>query len=135
MASISIFQRKERHGVLLSLTDHFVQLARLSGLDERPLTVDRFIELPVGDEEAVTRWLREAFPDHNSGYLPGYCSFHPHERLLLRVSAAGGAHPVGLKGPTQFATARRLAKLGLGVVEDRRFTANERGVAVVTENE
>lgn len=84
VASISIFQRKERHGVLLNLTDHFVQLARLSGLDERPLLVDRFTELPVGDEEAVTRWLRETFPDHTSGYLPGYCSFHPHERLLLR---------------------------------------------------
>lgn len=84
MASISIFQRKERHGVLLNLTDHCVQLARLSGLDERPLTVDRFIELPVGDEDAIIRWLRESFPDHSGGYLPGYCSFHPQERLLLR---------------------------------------------------
>ncbi|HWA09427.1 MAG TPA: hypothetical protein VG838_08265 [Opitutaceae bacterium] len=84
MASISIFQRKERHGVLLNLTDHCVQLARLSGLDEKPLTVDSFAEIAAGDEEAVMRWLRETFPEHTSGYLPGYCSFHPHERLLLR---------------------------------------------------
>jgi hypothetical protein len=84
VASISIFQRKERHGVLLNLTDHFVQLARVSGLDERPLTVDQFAEHSIDDEEAITRWLRATFPDHTGGYLPGYCGFHPRERLLLR---------------------------------------------------
>jgi hypothetical protein len=84
VASLSIFQRKERHGVLLNLTDHCVQLARLTGLDEKPLSVDAFAESPKGDEEAVTRWLLENFPDHSGGYLPGYCSFHPQERLLLR---------------------------------------------------
>jgi hypothetical protein len=84
VASISIFQRKERHGVLVNLTDHCIQLARLSRLDERPLAVDAFIEVPKGDEEAVVRWLREHFPEHSGGYLPGYCSFHPPERLLLR---------------------------------------------------
>ena len=84
MASISIFQRKERHGVLLNLTDHCVQLARLTGLDEKPLGVDAFAEFPKGDEESVTRWILETFPDHSGGYLPGYCSFHPQERLLLR---------------------------------------------------
>jgi Tfp pilus assembly protein PilN len=85
VASISIFQRKDRHGVLLNLTDHCVQLARLTGLDEKPLGVDAFAEIPAGDEEAITRWLSEAFPDRSGGgYLPGYCSFHPQERLLLR---------------------------------------------------
>lgn len=56
MASLSIFQRKERHGVLLNFTDHCVQLARLTGLDEKPLGVDAFAEIPKGDEDGVTRW-------------------------------------------------------------------------------
>lgn len=51
---------------------------------------------------------------------------------MLRTSAAGGAHSIAPKGVTQWATARRLVKMGLGTIgEDRRFTASARGVAAV----
>src|SRR5882724_2091924 len=78
-----MFNRKDVQGVLLNLTDHCVQLARLVRLNERPLVVDLFAELPAADDEAITRWLRETFPNH-AGLLPGYCGFYPAERLLLR---------------------------------------------------
>jgi hypothetical protein len=79
-----MFKRKALQGVLLNLTDHCVQLARLGRLDERPLLVDHFTELPVSDEDAIIRWLRENIPNHVHGMLPGYCGFHPGERLFLR---------------------------------------------------
>ena len=78
-----MFKRKERYGVLVSLTDHCIQLARLQ-LDERPLVVDAFHETATNDEEGITRWLRESFPEHTSGYLPGYCTFYPADRLFIR---------------------------------------------------
>ena len=83
MASLSILQRKERHGVLVNFTDHCVHLARLA-LEEKPLKVDAFAEVAAGNEEAIARWLGKTFPDHAGGYLAGYCSFHPPERLLFR---------------------------------------------------
>jgi len=78
-----MFKRKERHGVLVSLTDHCVQLARLQ-LDERPLVVDAFTEIAANDDEGVVRWMQESFPEHTSGYLPGYCTFYPADRLFVR---------------------------------------------------
>jgi hypothetical protein len=79
-----MFKRKDLQGVLLNLTDHCVQLARLVRLDERPLAIDLFTELPATDDEAITRWLGETFPTHTAGLLPGYCGFYPTDRLLLR---------------------------------------------------
>jgi hypothetical protein len=84
MPALSLLARNQRTGVLLNQTDHVVQVARLNRLDESPLSVDSFAELPVGDDEAVGRWVRTVFPDRGQGYLPGYCGFHPPERVLLR---------------------------------------------------
>jgi len=84
MPAFSLLARNQRTGILLNITDHVVQVARLSRLDEKPLIVDSFAELPVGDEEAVAQWLRASFPEKAHGYLPGYCGFHPPERVLLR---------------------------------------------------
>jgi len=50
------------------------------------------------------------------------------EALFLRVAASG---PFRLHGPSQFATARRLAKLGLGELVGNMFEANEAGLAAV----
>lgn len=55
------------------------------------------------------------------------------EHLMLRVSVVGGLHPFRPVGRTQWATARRLVKLGLGEVEDSKFVATPRGAAVVRE--
>lgn len=84
MAALSLLARTKRHGVLCNLTEHVVQLARLGRLDERPLTLDAFAELPVGDDGAITQWLQDTFEDKNTGYVSAYCGFHPIERVLLR---------------------------------------------------
>ena len=84
MALFSIFARNARTGVLWNITDHMVQVARLGRLDTRPLLVDAFAELAPGDDAAFAHWLRGVFPEKNAGYLPGYCGFHPIERVLWR---------------------------------------------------
>lgn len=76
--------RNKRTGVLWNATDHLLQVARLSRLEEKPVVVDSFAELPSRDDEAIAQWLRAAFPERSSGYLPAYCGFHPPERVLLR---------------------------------------------------
>jgi hypothetical protein len=84
MAALTFLTRNQRQGVLWNATDHQLQLARIGRLDEKPLVVDRFTELPLNDDDAATRWLRETLPDRGPGYLAAYCGFHPVERVLLR---------------------------------------------------
>jgi hypothetical protein len=84
MPAFSLLARNKRTGVLWNVTDHLVQVARLGRVDEKPVLVDSFAELPAGNDEAATQWLRTAFPERSAGYLPGYCGFHPPERVLLR---------------------------------------------------
>jgi hypothetical protein len=86
MALFSLLSRNKRAGVLWNVTDHVVQVARLGRLDEKPLIIDSFAELAAGEDEAFFEWLRAAFPDRGrgAGYIPGYCGFHPVERVLLR---------------------------------------------------
>lgn len=84
MALFSLLSRNSRSGVLWNLTDHVVQVARLGRLDEKPLQVDAFAELPAGDDEAFAQWAQEAALERGSGYLAGYCGFHPVERVMLR---------------------------------------------------
>lgn len=84
MAFLSLLSRNKRAGVLWNVTEHVLQIARLGRLDEKPLVVDLLAELAPGDDEGVAQWLRQAFPDRGPGYLPGFCGFHPAERVLLR---------------------------------------------------
>jgi hypothetical protein len=79
-----MFNRKERHGVLINLTDHCVQLARLGRLDTRPLTVDTFAEVSISDSGSVARWLDVNFGDRSGKFMPAYCGFHPPERIFQR---------------------------------------------------
>lgn len=84
MAAFSLLARTKRHGVLCNLTEHAVQLARLGRLDERPLTLEAFAELPVGDDGAIVQWMDRTLGDRGPGYVAAYCGFHPIERVLLR---------------------------------------------------
>lgn len=84
MAALSLFTRNKRSGVLLNLTEHCVQLARLGRLDEKPLVVDSFTELPAADNEGIARWLESAYAERGPGFFAGYCGFHPVDRVLLR---------------------------------------------------
>ncbi|MDO8541675.1 MAG: hypothetical protein Q7S40_14655 [Opitutaceae bacterium] len=84
MAALSLLARKKRHAVLCNLTDHVLHVARISRLDERPVLVDSFAELPLGDDAALAQWLEATFPDRGPGYMPAYCGFHPPERVLVR---------------------------------------------------
>jgi hypothetical protein len=79
-----MFKRKERHGVLLNLTDHCVQLARLGRLDIRPLTVDTFAEVSASDAGSVARWLDVNFGDRAGKFITAFCGFHPSERIFQR---------------------------------------------------
>jgi hypothetical protein len=79
-----MFKRNERHSVLIGLNEHSIRLARLQQQDDQPLGLDRFAELRTDDEDGVGRWIREAYPEQMSGFIPAYASFHPGERLLLR---------------------------------------------------
>lgn len=84
MAFFSLLSRNSRSGVLWNVNEHVVQLARLARPDVKPVVVDEMVELASGDEEGVGRWLRTTFPDRGRGLLPGYCGFHPTDRVLLR---------------------------------------------------
>ena len=79
-----MFKRKDRHSILINLSEHCVQLARIRQDDSGPLAVDRTTELPAGDEDAIAGWIRGAFPEAGNGYLPAYCTFFPPERLIMR---------------------------------------------------
>ena len=79
-----MFKRKERHGVLINLTDHCVQVARLGRLDVRPLTVDTFAEISASDAGSVARWLDVNFGDRAGKFVSAYCGFHPSERIFQR---------------------------------------------------
>lgn len=84
MARLSFLTRNKRSGVLFNQTEHGIQLARLGRLDEKPLTVDAFAELAVGDEDGIERWMQVNFADRGPGYLSGFCGFHPPDRVLIR---------------------------------------------------
>jgi hypothetical protein len=79
-----MFKRKERHGVIINLTDHCVQLARLGRLDVRPLSVDTFAEVSISDSGSVARWLDLNFGDRQGKFISAFCGFHPGERIFQR---------------------------------------------------
>jgi hypothetical protein len=81
-----MFKRRERHSVLINLTDHCVQLARLGPLDERPLVVDTFAEVSIADVGSVARWLDFTFPARSGRFVTAFCGFHPNERIFQRDS-------------------------------------------------
>jgi len=79
-----MFTRKDRNNILLSLTEHGLRLARVLQLEDRAVTVDQFVELPAGDEEAMRKWLDLVFPDRGTGFLSAYVTFYPADRLISR---------------------------------------------------
>jgi hypothetical protein len=79
-----MFKRKERHGVLVNLTDHCIQMARLGRMDVRPLTVDTFAEISIADSGSVARWLDLNFVDRAGRFVSAYCGFHPSDRIFQR---------------------------------------------------
>ncbi|MGA2018542.1 MAG: hypothetical protein ABSH26_16480 [Opitutaceae bacterium] len=81
-----MFKRRDRHSVLINLTDHCVQLARLGRLDSRPLTVDTFAEVAAADVGSVARWLDFTFGNRAGKFITAYCGFHPAERIFQRDS-------------------------------------------------
>lgn len=81
-----MFKRRDRHSVLINLTDHCVQLARLGRLDARPLTVDTFAEVAASDVGSVARWLDFTFGNRAGRFITAYCGFHPAERIFQRDS-------------------------------------------------
>ena len=77
--------RNKHNNLLLNQTDHGLQLARLGRLDQQPLTIDALADLPANaDDETVSTWLAENFPDYGAGFIGCYAGFHPADRLLLR---------------------------------------------------
>jgi hypothetical protein len=81
-----MFKRRDRHSVLINLTDHCVQLARLGSPDVRPLAVDTFAEVSAADVGSVARWLDFTFPNRAGKFISAYCGFHPGERVFQRDS-------------------------------------------------
>lgn len=84
MKFLSLIARGSRSGVLWNVNEHVVQLARVARPDVKPLVVEQMVEFPAGDEDKVAQWLRAAFPERGRGFVPGYCGFHPTDRVLLR---------------------------------------------------
>lgn len=84
MDFLSFLTRSSRAGVLYNTNEHVVQLARLPRPDQKPLVIDHMVEFTAGEEDQVGQWLRETFHDRGRGFVPGYCSFHPLDRVLLR---------------------------------------------------
>jgi hypothetical protein len=84
MAFFSLLTRNSRSGVLWNLNEHVVQLARLPRPDVKPVLVEEMVELATADEEGIANWMRACFPERGRGILPGYCGFHPTDRVLLR---------------------------------------------------
>lgn len=82
---MSLFNRKARSGVLYNLTDNFLQLARIVRLDEKPLDLDEFVELPASDDAGCEQWINKHFGERRRGqFHPAYCGFHPAERVMVR---------------------------------------------------
>jgi hypothetical protein len=84
MAFFSMLSRSSRSGLLWNVNEHVIQLARLGRPDAKPILVDQMVELASGDDEGAANWMRRIFPDRGRGYVPGYCGFHPTDRVLLR---------------------------------------------------
>ena len=80
----SFLTPRHRPGLLWLETEHTVQLARVPTLEERPLILERFAEVPRADDAAISGWLADAFPERRGGYLPAYVAFHPAARALFR---------------------------------------------------
>jgi hypothetical protein len=80
-----MFNRQARPGALINLTDNFIHLARLVRLDAKPLEIDALAEIEPANEDAFSNWLGANFKDFTgSGYIAGYCGFHPPQRVLFR---------------------------------------------------
>jgi hypothetical protein len=127
--ALSVFTRNKRTGVLLNLTEHCVQLARLGRLDEKPLIVDSFAELATADDEGIMRWLHAAVADRGPGYLAAYCGFHPVERVLLRENintrrfAEPDYLPALLAEQAKLPTVKDWQVCALHPIDGERFTA------------
>lgn len=118
---MSLLNRKARSGVLFNLTSNFLQLARIERLDEKPLDLQGFAEMAPDDEQACVKWLEERLGERRRGhYHPGYCGFHPPERVLLR----------------EIITPRRLNEPGYlqGLLAEHARLANAREWMVVALN-
>jgi hypothetical protein len=77
--------RQTRSGVLFNHTDNQLQLARLR-LNQTPVLMDAFAEVPPADGQGVERWAEAHVQEKDSrGRLPAYCGFHPVERVIARV--------------------------------------------------
>jgi len=69
--------RQTRSGVLFNHTDNQLQLARLR-LNQTPVLMDCFAEVPPADGQGVERWAEAHVQEKDSrGRLPAYCGFHP----------------------------------------------------------
>lgn len=130
-AALSMFTRDKRTGVLFNQNDHGLQLARLARLNEKPLVVDMFTELPAAtaDDDAVADWLGRAFPNRGAGYLTGFCGFHPVERVLQREIvntrrlAEPGFLPALLAESAKLPTVKDWVVTALHPIEGEEFTS------------
>lgn len=83
MASNFIFKRRDRAAVLVNLTEHTIQLARLAHAGSRPQAVEVLTELPANDDEAIKAWLDENISSRRRS-TAAYCGFHPADVVLAR---------------------------------------------------
>ena len=84
MLNLSFLNRRAQGAVLWNVSDHTVQLARLGRLDVRPLVIEAMAEFAPGDDAEIAAWVRGGAPERGGGFKPGYCGFHPADRVLWR---------------------------------------------------
>ena len=92
---------KKTKGFFIDINGEAVLLARTSSPDA-PMVVEEMREVPVSDEAAVQRALKELQGKKRGSYLHARCGIYPRHRLVRRTRPSStGAAP----GPASFVTA------------------------------
>src|SRR5208283_1107003 len=76
---------KKTKGFFIDINGEAVLLARTSSPDA-PMVVEEMREVPVSDEAAVQRALKELQGKKRGSYLHARCGIYPRHRLVRRVS-------------------------------------------------
>ena len=76
---------KKANGFFFELNDQTALMARTSSPDT-PLVVEEMKEIPVADEGALQRAIKDLAGKSSSGYMHAQCGVYPPRRLVRRVT-------------------------------------------------
>lgn len=78
-----MFFAKKSKGFCVEIGEHTTLIARLSQ-SEAPFVVEELKELPSGDAEALTAWMKATDGKGATGYAHSTCGIYPAKRVVRR---------------------------------------------------